>query len=952
MILNRLLPPKWRKENADAKPSDKEVTRLAELATDPNDPAKRRQACKTLTDAVLLRKMATDDVDAGVREVASARLRRLLSGDEPGAPDLDSRIEQLNRADDSALASHLARNGKEPELRCAAVALTDDQRSLAETALSDSVAAVRLAAAERLQDKDTLERLARKIGKKDKKVYRLARQKIKDINEREQEPLRIKAEAESLCERSEKLGRTGTWTQDKALLEHIEHQWRELGDAVPADLKSRFQSARDTFSAGYESYRQENLAQIQEEKTRDQLQQDKQALLDQLNALQTDEADKLPELRARWDVLATLPNDLEKPLQKTFKDAAAALEKQLAKQKALAERTERLSALAEQAEKLLHQSKPLDHKQVARWKDKGDELAAMQPGDTPATRYLELRDKLNARMDKQIAHAKEKLGHLGERFDLLEAELDEGVLRKATSLHQSIHSELDLLRLSGIARREAEDFERRYKRLTPRLRELQNWRKWGTDQHRDELCARMETLIEAKVPLEQLTEQVQALQAEWKSLDKGGSPANEGLWKRFHGAADKAYDRCRPYLDEQTELRRKHREEREKLCAELEGFLDQVDWERMDWKKAVRAEREMRAAWSAMGPVEPRHRRKLEKRFHEAIKRLDGHLAGERARNKALKKGLIEQAQALIEEPDLEKAIDSIKKLQRQWLTTVPSKRKQENQLWQNFRDACDKVFERRKEQQQVRRSELAGNVADVSALCDELEALTGEDREALKQQLHKLQGRWNDTRRLDLPRKDSDRLQKRWRDGTQAVENRMAELQHAAEREQLNRLRELAALCSELESAVETKQADAASTESWRERWAALPQPKSQTDLTLVTERFEAALKTLQDEPAMQQWLAALADNGKTRSDLCLHLEVLTGIDSPPEATSERLAFQVNRLSDRLGHGGKDPFERACEVEKAWYLAPAVSASDAQTLEARFERARQAALNPTNNGN
>ena len=55
-----------------------------------------------------------------------------------------------------------------------------------------------------------------------------------------------------------------------------------------------------------------------------------------------------------------------------------------------------------------------------------------------------------------------------------------------------------------------------------------------------------------------------------------------------------------------------------------------------------------------------------------------------------------------VEEPDLGRAIDETKRLQRDWHTTVPARQKDENRLWQRFRAACDAVFARRQAQQEA----------------------------------------------------------------------------------------------------------------------------------------------------------------------------------------------------------------------------------------------------------
>jgi exonuclease SbcC len=953
MILKRLLTSRWRKDKATRVPAE-EASRPAPIGLSDTDPGARRRACKQARDPAVLLQVARDDQDAGVRELAGARLRHLFEGREPDGPELALRLQLLDRAADAQLAAHVALHGCETELRLTALERVADPQVLAESALRDGVAAVRLAAASRLEDKHALERVARLIGRRDKKVYRQVRGKLKQIAEQEQKPARIRAEAESLCERASRLGRTGAWSQDKAVMDLLERHWSELRGSVPADLCARFEAARSAFLEAYQDYRQANLTRIQKQEALERLRAAKSALLEQLNeldpGLDTQRLEsRIAELEQARAQLEHLPEPEERELDSRWESTLTSLQQTLDRRRELNRRREKLQQLCEQAGAWLERSTAPDHRQVTQWCKKGDALAELAPEDAPAADYREVRERLRARLDKQLDHARGKLEQLPQRLQLLEQELDEGVLRRASSLHQSIMADLDLLAASGLKNARTEELTRQTRHLTPRLRELQSWRKWGTDQHRMELSAAMEQLAEADLPLDELTARVQSLQEEWKQLDHGGSPVNESLWQRFHQAGDRAYARCRPFLEEQAREREANRAARELICQQLESFLDQVDWERVDWRKAARAEREMRAAWGAIGPLDPRRRKPLDRRYKAAMKRLNEQLDQERARNRAFKEALISRAQALAKEPDLEHSTEEIKRLQQAWHTTVAARRKQENQLWDSFRAACDQVFQRRREEQQSQRREMEDHVQAYRELCKELESLaqrSEQDAQALVHALHRLQGRWSELHVESLPRQESERLQRRWEQALGALQRRVQELRRAAERADLDLLRQRSALCLELEAAVSGDTAGDA--DDWRRRWQALPAPRRSYPGEAGEGRFRAALAALEDRDQRGAWERGMADNLLLRSELCLKLEVLTGIDSPREAAQERLAFQVSRLSGRLAQGEDDSLDEAPRVEADWYVAGPAPTAQAQRLEARFERARQALKDTT----
>ncbi len=936
MILKRLFNPLRRRQDNAATPPDPGTHA---------DPGVRRQACKQSTDLSALQKTAWEDPDAGVRDYALARLRKLLTGNDPVTPPVAERMDCLRNTENPALAAHLATHADEPELRRLAIGMTLDPQVLADCALGDPIAALRLAATECLQDKTALNRVVQQIGKKDKKVLRSVRDKLKAIAEAEAAPQRLRVELEDLCARAERLGRSGVWRQDRALADHIRAQWQALGpETVPAELVTRFSGATDAFDQAYAAYAAKQESQHALSVEQAQRARECKALLEELGELEAnDESEtRLADISQRWTSLG----GADSGLQQDFLALADKLREAIDRRHGLAQRDERLTRHIKKGEALVNRSASLSRKDLLRWREQGEKLCATQAGDSLAQAFSDLMARIDRRMDKQHRHALQKLEQLPERLALLKAELDEGVLRKATALHQSLHADLDLIGHSGLPHKDYMAAEREYKQITPRLRELQQWRKWGTDQHRQEMCAAMDALWSTDLPLEEVHDRLQVLQAEWKQLDHGGSPVNEGLWKRFHQSADQVYGRCGPYLEELAHAREANRRERENLCQQLEKFLDQADWSSMDWKRAGRAEREIRTAWGNIGPVDAKQRKSLDKRYHKAMKRLDIQLSKERARNKALKSDLIERAKQLIEEPNLVNALHEVKQLQRQWQTTVANRRKQENQMWRHFREACDQVYERRNTMQNAHNDELKTNAAIRVSLCEELEnsvASSPSDADKPRDHLHKLQGRWAESMDLELARTTQARLDKRWNAGVLKLKQHIQSLRQRTEREQLNRLRDLAVLCQELEARVESAPMANADRDAWRRRFAALPTPETEDWREDITLRFETALDASTEGPVRQDWLDSLPDNVAHREYLCLQLEVFAGADSPPEASEARLAFQVSRLSGHLAEGAADNLDTAQGLVQAWYLGGPVQAVYIDRLRDRFERALSA---------
>lgn len=947
MILRRLLSGTGKKNLANM-----DQDGLIRIVHGDDNLATRREACRHLTVLSELKALADEDPDTVIRDVAGVRYRRLLCGQEENPVGLDERASALAAEENPTVLEQVAAHADAPELRLAAIRRVDNTEVLANCVINDGLAANRAGALERIEDKDALERIAKGIGKRDKTVYRLARHKLKEIAEREAEPERIRALCAELCERLERLGRFDSWEQDRAALEHIDRQWAEISEQAEPEWHSRIDGLRARFIADYEEHMRLHAAEVAAEENRAELRELRQALLEELAALrELDDADAIAsrtgEIEQRWGGLEALPHREQANLERRFSDLVEEIRGRGEHLRERREHNARLAARVETLEGLVAQSEPLDAKRLRGLLDEGRRLSEEEGMDRAlAARFGENRKLIEERLRKQRQHVEHRLEQLPEKLAELESAIEEGELKRAEPLFQSIHSTIDLASSSGVSHKSMPAASERLHQLGPRVRELQKWRKWGADQHRDALCTTMEELITADMPLEAVALKLHDLQMEWKGLDKGGSPVNQSLWDRFHALSEQVYERCRPYLDEQAAERDANRAAREALIAELEAFLEKVDWERMDWKKALRAQREMRQAWADIGPVEARQRKALERRFRHATKALETHLHDERERNQKHKRDLIERVEGLIEEPDLERAIEETKQLQRQWHTTVPARQKDENKLWQRFRGACDAVFNRRRERQEAYLAELNEHLRVREAICEEAERAAAEVSEshAIDSARRELEARWLDNESLTVPRQAAGALAQRWRAAREALSRRRKELDREQRRQGFALLHEQGTLCERLERMVEDGAVDDDALAKIESEWDELGEQRNADLQRGMRARFDAALEAARaGETGRDAFAERLAENGRQRAELCLHLEILAQVDSPPELTQERLEFQVARLKGRMTGGGRDPLVGTASLLQQWYLCGVAPAADSPALEQRFQRVWEA---------
>lgn len=927
----------------------------------------RRQGCRKLHDLGALRRLGDSDPDAGVRELAEARYRRLLCGDGDAAPPLPERLAALADTGDPRILGHVARHGQDPQLRAAAIGSLEDPALLVECATADELAANRLAAAERVWDKGALETIAKAMGKRDKRVYRLARERLKALAEREDRPRRARELGAALCERLQRLGRFGNWEQDRAVLAHLEAQWSEIALDADAELHERFASARQRF-LDEDAAQQRARADAQAERgARAAGGAEREALIARLRGLLEPQPEQdvaridstLSEVEQAWAQAQPAEPADAAALDQAYGEArerARALRQRLrrrAQQEATAKK------LLAEAEALAAHGGPPDHRALERLQQRRTQLDD-QPtssdggaGETPLAALDARLAELGRRLERHRRQLARKVAALPARLAEMEACLAAGELRKADPLYQSITATLEHARSAGIDRAQRAPIEDRLKEIAPQLRELRQWRRWSTDEHRAALCAEIEALAaDEDHPHEPSINRLHELKAHWQALDRQGAPADDTLWQRFRAAAERVRERCRPYLDAQAALRAENRKQREALAERLEEFMAKVDWERVDWKKLQRAEREMREAWGRLaaapeaGDGQNARDRALEGRFRRALRGLDKALAEERERNQAEKRALVERMRALTEEPDLRRAIEQAKALQQQWHTTVPARQRDENALWQAFRSACDAVFARRDAEHEARDAALRTNQSTRAGICQEVAALAepsasdAQDPDALERRLSELKTRWHDTEALPLPRQAQGALSQQWREALSAARQRIAALREARRWDGLERLARRAEFCDRSARRIVdgggASDPEALMRQLDQER-AALPAG----DEAALEDCLRALRQAAGDASARTGLRERLAENLARREMLCLHLEILAQIESPAELQSRRMELQVERLRDRMGEGDSDPGADAGALLQEWYLASPAAASP--ELDARLTRVKAA---------
>ena len=236
--------------------------------------------------------------------------------------------------------------------------------------------------------------------------------------------------------------------------------------------------------------------------------------------------------------------------------------------------------------------------------------------------------------------------------------------------------------------------------------ELEGWQRWRADQLREELVQKAEALLKRPegqaIGGRKMQETLRALREQWKQTDQGGAP-NHGLWKRFDDACNEAHKVVEAWLEKIKAQSAEHRAQRLALIGEVNAWAaaNQTALDD-DWKGFNRILHQFGDRWRDGGHVGEKVFAELQPLWKAAIDGAAAPLEALQATSLAARHLMIEEARALGNAPELR--IDAVRGLQQRWQAEahrVPVDRRQEQKLWEAFRQPIDEAFNRKTTQRQ-----------------------------------------------------------------------------------------------------------------------------------------------------------------------------------------------------------------------------------------------------------
>lgn len=485
-------------------------------------------------------------------------------------------------------------------------------------------------------------------------------------------------------------------------------------------------------------------------------------------------------------------------------------------------------------------------------------------------------------------------------LDALEKALQEGALHAAAE-HDRLLRAIAIQSLHGTARQEA-----RLQQARAELHRLQGWARWGGQVSREELLHAAQALPPQNLPAAELAKKVGSLRERWKSLDASAGPAGKDLWHDFDTACTVAYAPAAAHFKQLAEEREGNARRLQSLIDEAVKFSadsgSQPD-EAVDWKAFARFVERMHHGKQKLGPVVRQQRKKLDTDFEAAMQPLTERLARQRGQESDMREKLIAEAASL--KPQERGALDALRALQERWqqhAQSMPLVRKQEQEMWQRFRQACDAVFAGRKEASAAADVERRRHLAEKEALCVRLEAGQDAAAESVSSLLREVRTAWEAIG--VVPRAAEKQIDARYRQAFRGLQDKLELAQRRKAHDVLEAVRRKLALCQTLEQQLASEVAlGEQAVEQLHAAWRALPSLPAAMEKSLAG-RLDAALDALRSGDTV--YLSTLQANQPLLQRELLRLEIAAGLDSPAELMRERLQLQVEVLQSSFKSGQK----------------------------------------------
>jgi len=311
---------------------------------------------------------------------------------------------------------------------------------------------------------------------------------------------------------------------------------------------------------------------------------------------------------------------------------------------------------------------------------------------------------------------------------------------------------------------------------------VQEAEKYDNLKKKYDIIDKIKELVNREESINKTFHEFRSLQNEWHAIGVVPQSSLKDLWENYHHNVEIFYD----YIKINKELKdldlKKNLESKVVLCEKAEELMLEPNP-----VNAFRLLQDYHNQWREIGPVPAESKNEIWERFKEATSQINKRhheyfekQKDDQRKNLDSKIALCEEVEAinLLEIKnfkDFDEKADKVVAIQKLWRTVGFAPKKQNNKVYQRFREACDSFFEKKRTFYADNKETQQNNLQRKIDLCVQAEALQeSTDWKATSDSLIKLQKEWKDIG--PVPRKQSEKCWKRFRKACDHFFNRKTE--------------------------------------------------------------------------------------------------------------------------------------------------------------------------------
>jgi len=264
--------------------------------------------------------------------------------------------------------------------------------------------------------------------------------------------------------------------------------------------------------------------------------------------------------------------------------------------------------------------------------------------------------------------------------------------------------------------------------------------------------------------------QLQNLHQEYREIGPVAKDLRESIWARFKAASTVINKKHQQYFEDLRAKEEDNLAKKTALCEKVEAINKEERKTINDWEKASQAVIELQGEWKKIGFAPQKMNVKIFERFRLANDEFFSKkaeyfkvLKQQYAVNIEKKQKLVEEAKALATSTEWKKTGEKLIALQKDWKKVGVVPRKQGEQLWKEFLDACNQFFDARNKQNAGARSEEHSNLEKKRKVIAELKALLENAGDNVQKQVQALTEKYNAIGHV--PFKEKDNIYKEYHD-------------------------------------------------------------------------------------------------------------------------------------------------------------------------------------------